>query len=40
LKPRWLNTEVVGMVSATYIAVGLIAWAFAVHLPLVYTYLA
>lgn len=39
MKPRWLNTEVVGMVSATYIAVGLIAWAFAVHLPLVYTVL-
>ncbi|WP_243677921.1 hypothetical protein [Vulcanisaeta distributa] len=28
-----------GMVSATDIAVGLIAWAFAVHLPLVYTVL-
>nr|KJR72136.1 MAG: cytochrome BD quinol oxidase subunit I [Vulcanisaeta sp. AZ3] len=27
------------MVSATYIAVGLIAWAFSVHLPLVYTVL-
>ncbi len=27
------------MVSATDIAVGLIAWAFAVHLPLVYTVL-
>ncbi|WP_237699657.1 cytochrome ubiquinol oxidase subunit I [Vulcanisaeta moutnovskia] len=38
-KPRWWNTEVMTMVSATDIAVGLIAWAFSVHLPLVYTVL-
>lgn len=38
-RSRWWSIEVIGMVSATDIAVGLIAWAFSVHLPLVYTVL-